>query len=132
MPPTVGSVSIGFAVPAPTVVDVVTQLLETGVVEHPYLGIQLAELTPQIAAQFGLRAQRGVLVLMVEAGTPADEASLREGDAIVSLDGEPVASAGDLLGRLRRNRPRDEVALGVQRGGDEVEVRVVLGERPSR
>jgi S1-C subfamily serine protease len=131
IPPSAGSVSIGFAVPAPTVIDVVTQLLETGAVQHPFLGIQLAELTPQIADQFGIDAEQGVLVLGVEGGTPAADAGLQEGDVIVGIDGDQVASAGDLLGLLRRHRPGELVTLRVVRNGDELELPVTLGERPT-
>jgi S1-C subfamily serine protease len=113
------------------VIDVVTQRLETGTVQHPYLGIQLAELTPQIADQFGIDAEQGVLVLGVASGTPAADAGLQEGDVIVGLDGDQVASAGDLLGLLRRHRPGEEVTLRVVRDGAEVEVPVTLGERPA-
>jgi serine protease DegQ len=131
LPPSGGAVSIGFAIPAETVRNVVEQLLEDGTAEHAYLGVQPATVTPQIARQFDLAVERGVVVLAVGAGTPAADARLEPGDVLVSLDGEPLETAEELLAVLRNYVPGDEVVLGVIRGGEETEVPVQLGELPA-
>lgn len=129
LPPQVGSVSIGFAIPAATVVDVVDQLLEQGRVRHPFLGIQPAALTPLLADRLGVERQRGVLVLVVERGGPADQAGLRPGDIIVVVDDKNVDTVEDFLGRLRGRTPGDQVRLTIVRGPDERQITAVLGER---
>ena len=130
IPPQARAVSIGFAVPSPTVIDVVTQLLQTGQVRHAYLGAQLQTLTPQIADRFGIRADSGVLVMFVQRGLPAAAAGLRDQDVITSVEGERVGGIGELLGQLRRHRPGDTITLGVLRDGRETRIPVTLGERP--
>jgi S1-C subfamily serine protease len=128
IPPQAGSVSIGFAIPSSTVVDVVAQLLEDGTAEHAWLGIQPVALTPQIAAQYGLPVETGALVADVVPGSPAADAGLEPGDVIVAIDEDPVATVEDLLGALRRREVGAEVVVHVARDGDETEeIRVTLG-----
>lgn len=130
IPPQARAVSIGFAVPSATVVYVVTQLLETGAVEHSFLGIQPDPVTPQISQRFGIPAPGGVLVTLVVPSSPAAAAGIEEGDVIVSAEGERLESVEELFGELRRHRPGDEITLGLLRNGDEVQIPVTLGERP--
>ncbi len=131
IPPSASAVSLGFAIPAPRVADVVTQLLEDGVVEHPYLGVTPETLTPQVAEQFGLQAERGALVVDVAQDTPAAQADIRPGDIIVALDDNAVNSAEDLLGSLRGRKPGDTISLKVLRGDQEQVVEVTLSQRPA-
>ncbi|MFN2557296.1 MAG: S1C family serine protease [Nitriliruptorales bacterium] len=132
VPPGLGAVSIGFAIPAPAVTDVVEQLLAGGQVRHAFLGIEYAPITPQIAQRFGLETATGVLVVAVVPGSPAATAGLVPGDAIASFDGQPVREVSDLLVALRRAQPGQVATLSVLRGGQTREVRVVLSERTRR
>ncbi|MGE5763744.1 MAG: S1C family serine protease [Mycobacterium leprae] len=132
LPPGTGAVSIGFAIPAGTVVDVARQLLEKGRAEHAYLGVQLGEVTPQVAESLGLSAARGALVLDVINGGPADRAGLRPGDVVVAVDGAAVDTVEELQGALRRHRPGDRLTLRVVRDRKERDVQVTLADRPSR
>ena len=128
IPPAASAVSIGFAIPAPTVSQVVQELLETGRVRHAALGVRPVTLTQQIAQRFDLAVDRGALIVGVAPGGPADEAGVEEGDIVTAIDGAPIASAEDLLGELRRHDPGDEIVLEVVRDGETQEVRVTLGE----
>jgi len=130
IPPEAGAVSIGFAIPAPTVVDVVEQLLDDGQVEHAYLGVQPVTVDPQTAAAYGLAVEAGAAVTAVVAGSPAAAAGLRPGDVVVAFGDTRVESAEDLLAALRRARPGDRVTLTFVRGEDETTVDVVLGDLP--
>jgi serine protease DegQ len=130
-PNTAGAVAIGFAIPAPTVVDVVGQLLEDGRVSYPFLGVTPAPVTPQIAARLDLDREEAVIVLDVGAGTPADEAGIETGDLIVSIEGEEVRSVEEFLALLRRRDPGETVEVGVLRDGEEEQLEVTLAERPS-
>jgi serine protease DegQ len=125
-----GAVSIGFAIPSPTVVDVVEQLLDTGEVRYPFLGITPQAITPEIAEQLDLGAEEGVIVQEVVNGGPADDAGVEPGDVIVSLDGEPVRTVEEFLADLRGYDPGDEVGIDVLRDGDRRAVDVTLAERP--
>ena len=130
IPPSAGSVSIGFAIPAPTVTDVVTQLLEDGTAEHAYLGILPAALTPEIVQQFGIPVSEGALVVEVPTEGPAADAGIRPGDVITAVGETPVATVEDLLGALRRQKPGDRVSVTIVRDGDESTVDVTLGDFP--
>jgi S1-C subfamily serine protease len=125
-----GAVSIGFAIPSPTVVDVVDQLLATGEVRYPFLGITPQAITPEIAERLDLGTEEGVIVQEVVEGGPADDAGVEPGDVIVSLDGEAVPTVEEFLADLRAFDPGDDVAVDVLRDGDRRSVGVTLAERP--
>lgn len=99
-PPQAHAVSIGFAIPAPTVVDDVKQLIAKGKAVHAFLGVQPAEVNPELAQQFHLKVGAGALVQAVVPGSAAARAGLRAGDVIVGVDGTPLRSVEDLLAAL--------------------------------
>jgi S1-C subfamily serine protease len=74
--------------------------------------------------------QAGALVEEVTAGTGADDAGLRPGDLVVSIDGAPVQSGGDLAAQIQTHQPGDTVELEVVRDGEQLTVSVTLSERP--
>ena len=125
-----GAVNLGFAVPSDTAVSVADQLIETGEVTIPYLGVGTADLTPEVAERFDLSVDSGALVQTVEPGSGAEEAGVRENDVITALGRDEVASYGDLFGALREYRPGETVELTVVRNGNERTLDVPLGERP--
>jgi S1-C subfamily serine protease len=118
-----GAVAIGFAIPAPTVRDVVSQLIDDGSVEHSYLGVQLA---PAVAG-----GDTVVIVAAVEPGGPAAAAGLQPRDVLERIDSEDVTAIEDVYGILRERDPGDEISVVVRRGNQEREVRVTLGELPT-
>jgi S1-C subfamily serine protease len=130
IPPQGGAVSIGFAIPSPTVRHVVDELLRDGEVEYAYVGAQLAPLTPDIAQQLGIDEDEGAVVVAVAAESPGADAGLRPGDLIVRFGDEPVRSVEDLYAALRERSPGDRVEVEVVRGGRRQTVDVRLGERP--
>jgi S1-C subfamily serine protease len=128
------SAGIGFAVPVDTVNRVVPQVIAHGRYIRPTIGIEIDEGLNQ-------RLQRllhieGVVVLGVQPGSAAAAAGLRgskierdeftPGDIIVAVDGKPVASVGDLLGRLDDHRVGEAVALTLLRDGRKIQARVTL------
>jgi S1-C subfamily serine protease len=138
-----GSVGIGFAVPVNTAKDLLPRLREGEEIERAYLGVRMATVTPDIASELDLPADAGALLESVEDGAPADEAGLRgsetdevsgeisePGDLIVSLDGEPVRNADDVVAAVAGMEPGDTIELEIYRGDDRRTVEVELGERP--
>lgn len=118
IPSTENANSIGFAIPAPTVVSIVRQLLENGSASHAFLGISAAA------------GQQGVVVESVGSGSAAEAAGLEPGDEIVAFDGQEIDAADDLVAALRGKSPGDTVRLTVERGGEHLDLTVTLGERP--
>jgi serine protease Do len=130
IPPAGGAVNLGFAVPSDTAVSVADQLIETGEVTTPYLGVGTLPLPPEVAERFDLPVDSGALVQTVEPGSGADEAGVRVNDVITALEDAEIASYGDLFGALRDYQPGDTVGLTVVRDGEERTLDVTLGERP--
>jgi S1-C subfamily serine protease len=129
IPPAAGAVSLGFAIPAATVVDVADQLLATGTARHAYIGIQPATLTPEIARLLGINRTSGVVVMQVETPSPAAEAGIQPGDIITSLNGRETATAEELIAALRSTKPGDRVQLTVLRGANTQQITVTVAER---
>jgi serine protease Do len=127
IPPAAGAVSLGFAIPAATAVDVAEQLLADGTATHPVLGVTLTRLTPEISGSLGVPADSGAIVTGVPAGGPAAAAGVRPGDVIVALGDRPVKSIEDLLGALRDTEPGQQTTVTVMRGGNRVELPVTIG-----
>lgn len=130
IPPHARAVSIGFAIPAETVVSVVEELVDDGEVEHVFFGIRPTAVTPQVAERLGLARDHGVLVLDVVPDSPADRGGIEAVDLVVEVDGETVRDIGAFLRRLRGHDAGDDMTVTVLRDGDERRVEVVLDEGP--
>jgi S1-C subfamily serine protease len=141
-----GNVGIGFAVPIDTARDVAEQLIDDGEVEHAYLGISGADLTPEIADLLNLDVERGALVQQVVPDSSADEAGIEAGDAEVSADGQPLTVGGDVIvavdgeevegmddvvAAVDEAQPGDEMELTILRDDEERTVTVELSDRPA-
>jgi serine protease DegQ len=132
IPPTTGAVSIGLAIPAQTVTSVVNQLLKNGKVEHPFLGVQPATLTPEIAQQLGVPVSSGVIALQVVPGSPADRAGIRAGDVLVQFGDQKLDTAEDLLLALRSAKVGDRVQVTyIDKDGNRQTVMVTLTAAPT-
>jgi S1-C subfamily serine protease len=129
IPPEQGAVAIGFAIPGATAVDVVGQLLKNGRATHSYLGIQPDQVTSEVASQLGLDQARGVVVLEVVEGGPAERAGLRPGDVIVRMGDAAVDTVEDLFGELRQRKPESQVRITFIRDGREQQATVTLADR---
>ena len=119
---------ISVTVPASSLRPTVEALLAHGRVRRGYLGVgaQGVRLPASLAAQ--LNQETGLLLGSVEADSPAERAGLFMGDTIVTLDGQPVRDLDDLLALLSGDRVGKAVPARIVRGGQVVEVSVVIGE----
>ena len=129
-PQETGAENIGFAIPSDTAVSVADQLIDTGKVSSPYLGVFTTDLSAEDAQRFDLPIDSGALVERVEPGSAADDAGVTRGDIIVALGDTPIEDSGDLLGALRDYQPGDQAQLTVVRDGNRQTLDVTLGERP--
>ncbi len=136
---------IGFAIPIDTVKSVVAQLLQTGTVQHPYLGIDALAISPSLARSFGLPTSYGLIVQSVTPGSGAAVAGLRAGrtavavagesykiggDIIIAADGVPITTEAQLRNMIESMRPGESLSLQIWRGARKKTVRVKLGEPP--
>lgn len=122
-----GSIGLGFAIPANEAKAVAEQLLSDGTVEHAYLGVSLADGTVTVdGAQ-----RRAATISAVTSGTPAADADLKAGDAVIAVNGEPLDGAESLIARIRAAQPGSSVELTVVRDGTARTVPVTLAVRPA-
>ena len=94
--PAGGNIGIGFAVPANMARAVMTQIVRHGEVRRGRLGIEMVDLTPDLARKFGVSFLDGAVIAGVQPGSPAERAGLREGDVITALGGRPIRNAAEL------------------------------------
>jgi S1-C subfamily serine protease len=133
-----GSVGIGFAVPVNTAKNLLPQLRKGGEIERAYLGIQMSDVTEQLAEDLDLPVDEGALVVEVTEGGPADDAGVRGGDSptgeggdlLVRVDGKKVSSGEDVAAAIADNKPGDEIEIELYRGDDRETLKVELGKRP--
>jgi Do/DeqQ family serine protease len=116
----------GFAVPSNLVQGVMEDLVEYGEVRRGRLGVNVSTVVPEDAEFFGLDEVRGVLVQNVQEGGPAAAGGIEQGDVLLSIDGEPLESAGDLQQEIAERSPGDDVAIELLREGETREVRIEL------
>jgi S1-C subfamily serine protease len=104
-------VGLGFAVPINTARDIAEQLLTTGRIVRTYLGVDYLDVSRELAQQFRLPVQEGIMLNSVGPGTPAAAAGLRPQDIIVEIAGTPIRNGGDLRRFLRAATPGQTVQI---------------------
>ncbi len=120
---------IAFAIPSDTFAPLVDQLIETGKIEAPQLGVGCINITPELQSRYDLPA--GVFVQQVEKGSLAERGGVKTQDVIVSLNGSPITGYHDLQALKNRVRPGDEIVLGIYRDGEEMELKLPPAELPT-
>src|SRR5579883_2393464 len=125
--PSGGSVGIAFAIPAETVKAVVAQLKEKGKVTRGWIGVQIQDLTADLAENLGLTAGRGALVAEPQPGSPAARAGIESGDVIVSVNGKEAHDSRELARTISGLPPGSTAMLVVVRRGQEKSFNVTLG-----
>jgi serine protease Do len=126
-----GSVGIGFAIPSNMAKHVMEELIKTGKVNRGYLGVQITDLSPDLAKQFKVPDTSGALAEDITPGGPADKAGLKNGDVIRKVNGQIVADAGQLTVTVTNLNPGSVAKLDILRDGQPMTINVTLGERPS-
>ena len=129
---------LGFAVPINTAKRVAKEIMETGEVKYPYIGIRMVTLTPDIKQRleqlprqnFEISVDSGVLVVETVEGSPATQAGLQPGDVIREINGEAVETSEEVQRVVEQQSVGDRVTLLVERNGQPQEVTVQLERLP--
>lgn len=124
------SVGIGFAIPSQLINDVLPALMKSGRVRRGYLGLVPQAVTPEMNERLGLDGRRGVLVAVVKKDAAAWAAGIREGDLLVSVDGDPVSDVAAMMRQVAAIRPGKTVEVIFMRKGQKWRTKVTLQERP--
>lgn len=135
-----GAQGLGFAIPINTAQRIANELATKGKVEHPYLGIQMVTLTPELKQNInsnpnsGLNVEedKGVLIAKVLQNSPAAKAGLRAGDVIQKVNGQSVKGADDIQKLVENVQVGSNLKLELRRNQSNVEVTVQPGAFPTR
>lgn len=129
--PSGGSVGIAFAIPSSTATQVIRQLIDKGMVERGWLGVQIQPVTKEIAESVGLKEAKGAMIADPMNG-PAAKAGIKAGNIIVSVNGTDIIDARDLARRIAVIKPGSTASLGVWRNGGKEEVKVKIAAMPDQ
>ncbi len=135
-----GAQGLGFAIPIDTAKRIAEQLITKGKVDHPYLGIEMVPLTPEIKRRLKnnpnsnvrVEADQGVLIVRVVQGSPADEAGLRPGDVIQTVNNQPVTKAEQIQQQVEKTGVGSVLPIRVQRGGQTADLTVQPAPLPAQ
>lgn len=124
-----GNNGVGFAVPVNLARTVMESLVEHGRVVRGFLGVNIQDVTPSLAAEFGLQEPTGALVAEVTPKGPADKAGLKSGDVVTKFDGRDVRDSRHLKVMVGQTPPSREVRIELLRDGKKREMEIALKER---
>lgn len=129
---------IGFAISSNRMTYVADQLIKNGKLVSTgqgFLGIEGADVNPQLASAYNLSTQSGVLITKFANDTsgksPAQGAGIKINDIIVAVNGQQIATSDDLSSQLQTRAPNTQVTITVVRGSSKLDIKVTLGERPT-
>ena len=126
-----GSQGIGFAIPIDLARNVLQQIIEHGYVVRGWLGVSIQDISAELARSLGLQSRKGVIISSVLRKGPADEAGLKPGDVIVTIDDQPVNHVRTALNLISRVKPGTTVRLGIIRAGRKFETEATVLQRPT-
>jgi len=129
--PSGGSVGIGFAIPAEIAAPIIAQLRQGEAIERGFLGIGLQPVDDDLADALGLEQNRGEIIQTVQDDSAADQAGLRPGDVIVSVNGQAVTSDQTVSYLVANIAPGETIPVIILREGERLRVNATLGRRPS-
>ena len=125
-----GSEGIGFAIPVNLAKTVAEQIIRYGRAVRGWLGVEIQDVTPELAESFRMRRPQGILVAGVLKDGPAHQAGLRPGDVILSIDGDAVKDAQEAMNRIAAITPGTTVSLEILRQGRRLTLEAEVGVRP--
>ena len=125
-----GSQGIGFSIPVSLARNVMEQLIRSGAVTRGWIGVEVRDLTPELADSFRLEAKRGALIAGILRNSPADRAQVKPGDVLVGINGRPVSDSVSMLNLIAELAPGREATLDVIRERQQLALKVTVGKRP--
>ena len=126
--PSGGSVGIGFAIPSNLAKPILAELKDKGSIQRGWLGVEIQQVTPEIAKAMGLDEPKGALVAGVQPDSPAAKAKLEPGDVIVSFNNQPIHEMRDLPRLVAETDPNAKAELGILRNKHEMTLATTVGK----
>jgi serine protease DegQ len=125
-----GSLGIGFAIPSDLARQVMQQIVSTGTVTRGWIGVEVQDITAELAESFRLASTSGTLIAGVLRGGPADRAGVKPGDILIAVESSPVVDSTTMLNLIAALEPGKEATLKIVRNRSEIVVKVNVGKRP--
>ncbi len=125
-----GSQGIGFAIPVSIARQVMEQIIKSGSVTRGWVGIEVQDLTPELAESFSLKNAEGALIAGVLKGGPADTGGVRPGDILLAVNGNKVSDSASLLNLIAELKPGEKAQLTVARKQQSLNLKIQVGLRP--
>ena len=126
----VGVEGMGYAISINEAMPIIGELINTGYIIRPWLGVGLATVNQMVASFYNLAVDTGVLITQVTSGSPAEQAGLQAGDVITAIDSEEVSNAGELAQLINSYNIGQKVEITFWRGQTKDMVTLTLGESP--
>jgi Do/DeqQ family serine protease len=124
-----GNIGIGFAIPINMANQVMEQLVKFGEVNRGFLGAEMQNLTPDLAAAFGLPSAHGAVLVNILPGSAAEQSGLRAGDVVTAVNQKPVRDASDLRNQVGLMRVGDTLQLDILRDGKRQTIAAAVGRK---
>jgi serine protease DegQ len=125
-----GSQGIGFAIPVSIARQVMEQIIKTGSVTRGWVGVEVQDLTPELAESFSLKSAEGALIAGVLKGGPADVGGIRPGDILLAVNNKKVIDSASLLNLIADLKPGVNAQLRVARKQQSLDLKIQVGRRP--
>jgi serine protease Do len=131
-----GAQGIGFAIPIDKATQIAEELIANGKVEHAFLGVEMAEITPELKQDlkqregFTLDSDRGVLIIRVVPNSPAARAGLKSGDVVQEINGQSITNPTQVQNTVEKTAIGQELPLTVERDGKTLNLDVKVGVLP--
>ncbi len=123
---------IGFAIPINLAKTIMLELIKTGKVIRPWVGIGLQDITPDLMKYFHLKEKEGALISQVYSGSPAEQVGLKAGDVVTEVDGVEIKSSQDVVREVLKKKVGQKVAFVVLREGKRTQVSVTTAQMPEK
>ena len=127
---TSGSLGIGFAITTAVAKQIMEQIIQTGGVTRGWIGVEVQDLTPELAESFKRPNTSGALIAGVLKGGPADRAGVKPGDILIAVDSKPVVDSSTMLNLIAALSPGQTATILVMRNQAEKTVKINVGKRP--
>ncbi len=124
-----GSMGIGFAIPVSTAKEVMESIIQNGSVIRGWIGVEPMNITSEMADTLKIKKE-GVLINGTLRGGPADQAGVKPGDVLKSIDGQAIRDITQLLNKISAIQPGNKVKATVSRKEKEIELEIQVGKRP--
>ena len=127
-----GSLGIGLSIPTVVAKQIMKQIIQTGNVTRGYIGVEVQDLTKELAESFKLTNTKGALIAGVLKDGPADSAGIKPGDILIAVAGKPVTSSSDMLNLIAVLSPGQTATFKILRNQEERSFNISISRRPKQ